>query len=610
MKETEGSIVKNGTIRNFSIDLIENFIEDSDPEFAYGTMVFLSTKPNSHELDISEDVLRECASSILGKWVVCRVNPYTKEAEGHSPLEVIVGQVPKDQEIKFSYDKDGYLLASADFILSKIYAVDTYNLFKNGNFRNVSVEMLTSGTIMADGREDEKDVSHLSICGVTILGKRINGSCPGANAQLVQFEEKVTEFYENHHINELEALKKFAEEGRKAMADKTYRVDKSKDAMSDTPWGEVNKEELRKKIMEASNKASLVKDVYMVVEDGWEDAPSEKLKYPVMQFKGDTLVYNKGGLSSALGYAKAENDSAVVSKVEKIRKDLDIEDENNDNDKNKNGKERKMATAQFEIEGREAWGEIIKKVQSHEGKGVYVDSVEKDHIIFTKDDIRYRVDADVKVGKDDKTVDAEIHWGTKKKDKVQKMSKKSKLDDDEDDEDEDDNDEDEGGEGHSDEDEDKKHRANLRKCSKFIEKLSSDANVDASAYMEMLEKEAKRNKALAEKLAEKDHIIMEHDKELKELRKFKEDKDKERVEMEVSKTMEEVKEFVDKESFETLKSEGMACKMEAIDGWKNKARSIAFEKSHGKSQKFSSAGLWRMGAPITEPHRKSGLWED
>lgn len=69
--------------------------------------------------------------------------------------------------------------------------------------------------------------------------------------------------------------------------------------------------------MEASNKASLVKDVYMVVEDGWEDAPSEKLKYPVMQFKGDTLVYNKGGLSSALGYAKAENDSAVVSKVEK-----------------------------------------------------------------------------------------------------------------------------------------------------------------------------------------------------------------------------------------------------------------------------------------------------
>lgn len=599
MKEIEDNFIKNGVIRNFSIDLIENFIEDSDPEFAYGTMVFLSTKPNSHELDISEDVLRECASSILGKWVVCRVNPYTKEAEGHSPLEVIVGQVPKEQEIKFSYDKDGYLLASADFILSKIYATDTYNLFKNGNFRNVSVEMLTTGTIMADGKEDEKDVSHFNICAVTILGKQISGSCPSANAQLVQFEEKVTEFYESCHINELEELKKFAEEGRKAMADKTYKVDKSKDAMSDTPWGDVNKEELRKKIMEASNKASLVKDVYMVVEDGWEDAPSEKLKYPVMQFKGDTLVYNKGGLSSALGYAKAENDSSVVSKVEKIRKDLDIEDEENKDDKSKEGKERKMAAEKFAIEGREAWGEIIKKVQSHEGKGVYVDSVEKDHIIFTKDDIRYRVEADVKVGKDDKTVDAEIHWGTKKKDKVQKMSKKSKLDDDEDDDDEDE----------EDDNEDKEHRANLRKCAKFIEKLSSDANVDASAYMEMLEKEAERNKILAEKLAEKDHIIMEHTTELEKLRKFKEDKDKERVEMEVSKTLEEVKEFVDKDSFESLKTEGMACKMETIDGWKNKAKSMAFEKSHGKSQKFSSNGLWRMGAPI-ETKKNGGLWED
>ena len=46
-------MVKNGTIRNFSIDLIENFIEDSDPEFAYGTMVFLSTKHNNHRTNIS-----------------------------------------------------------------------------------------------------------------------------------------------------------------------------------------------------------------------------------------------------------------------------------------------------------------------------------------------------------------------------------------------------------------------------------------------------------------------------------------------------------------------------------------------------------------------------
>ena len=59
----------------------------------------------------------------------------------------------------------------------------------------------------------------------------------------------------------------------------------------------------------------------------------------------------------------------------------------------------------------------------------------------------------------------------------------------------------------------------------------------------------------------------------------------------------------------TLKTEGMACKMESIDGWKNKAKSMAFEKSHGKSQKFSSNGLWRMGAPV-EIKKNGGLWED
>ena len=38
MKKIEDNKTLTGTIHNFSIDLIENFIEDSDPEFAYGTI--------------------------------------------------------------------------------------------------------------------------------------------------------------------------------------------------------------------------------------------------------------------------------------------------------------------------------------------------------------------------------------------------------------------------------------------------------------------------------------------------------------------------------------------------------------------------------------------
>lgn len=570
--------------RNFSVDVIEKFVDDDDPEFAYGTTLFLSTRPNTHGLIISEEVLRNCADTIKGKWLVCKVNPYTKDGEGHTVDECISGRIPENQDIRFEYDKDGYLLAICDFVISKIYAEDVYNMFKyNDNRRSVSVEMLTVGTELENGEVDNNLISNFCIVGLTVLGKRINPSSPGANAKLVKFEEKANKFYENCKSNSLSELKKFAKERRVNMEKKTYKVDKSKDSMVDTPWGDVDKTELYKKIIDASNADTLVKDVYMKVENGWKDAPSDKLKYPVMQFKGDTLVYNRNGLSSALGYAKAENETDVVSKIEKIYKSLDIED--NDDNKESKGKESKtMQEQKFEIEGRKAWGDIIAKVQDHEGKDVYVDSVEKDHIIYTKGDERYRVEADVKVSKDDKKVSADIKWNTVKKDKVQKMEEKT-------------------------DDKNKKDdkAITMSDCVDFIKKLSTDANVDASAYCEMLEEEARKNEKLAKDLEERDNIIMQKDTELGELKKFKEDTEKKSIEMEVAKTLEEVKNFVEKDDFEKFESEGKLCKMSELDGWKNKVKSVAFEAS--KKSNKQRQGLWRMGAPV-EGSKNTGLWAD
>ena len=565
--------------RNFSVDVIEKFVDDDDPEFAYGTTLFLSTRPNSHGLVISEEVLRKCADTIKGKWLVCKVNPYTGDGEGHHPSEGICGRIPENQDIRFEYDKDGYLLAICDFVISKIYAEDVYNMFRyNDNRRSVSVEMLTVGTELENGEVDNDLVSNFCIVGLTVLGKRINPSSPGANAKLVKFEEKANKFYENCKSNGLSDLKKFVKERRVNMEKKTYKVDKSKDSMVDTPWSDVDKTELYKKIVDASNADTLVKDVYMKVENGWKDAPSEKLKYPVMQFKGDTLVYNRNGLSSALGYAKAENETDVVSKVEKIYKSLDIEDDN-DNKESKGKESKTMQEQKFEIEGRKAWGDVIAKVQDHEGKDVYVDSVEKDHIIYTKGDERYRVEADVKVGEDDKKVSADIKWNTVKKDKVQKMEEKQE----------------------------KNKAITMSDCVDFIKKLSTDANVDASAYCEMLEKEAEKNAKLAKDLEDKDNIIMQKDTELGELRKFKEDTEKKSVEMEVAKTLEEVKNFVDKDDFEKFECEGKLCKMSELDGWKNKVKSVAFEASKKSSK--PRQGLWRMGSPV-ETNKNTGLWAD
>lgn len=116
----------------------------------------------------------------------------------------------------------------------------------------------------------------------------------------------------------------------------TISVDKSKDAMSDSSWGSVNKTELRKKVLEAKNYKSLVKDIYADVQDGWEDSPSSKLKYPIMEIKDGKAVYNRYGLASALAYAEKNNETAVINKVKSLYKKLDI-------DKDDEGGEKKMA---------------------------------------------------------------------------------------------------------------------------------------------------------------------------------------------------------------------------------------------------------------------------
>lgn len=103
------------------------------------------------------------------------------------------------------------------------------------------------------------------------------------------------------------------------------KVNKSKEAMSTGSWGGVNKTALRNRILAAKNYKSLVNDVYALVESGWEDSPSKHLKYPLMGFKDGELVYFEGALSSALGYAEANNETEVINKVKKIRKKLGLD---------------------------------------------------------------------------------------------------------------------------------------------------------------------------------------------------------------------------------------------------------------------------------------------
>lgn len=131
-------------------------------------------------------------------------------------------------------------------------------------------------------------------------------------------------------------------------------IDKSKDAMSTSSWGDVDKTALRNKILGASNYKELVHAVYIVVESGWEDHPSESLKYPVMQISGGKAVYNRYGLSQALLRARAQGESGVVSKISGIYKKMGLEDSGKE-------EEEAMAWAIEEEEKLRAAAEIQKK---------------------------------------------------------------------------------------------------------------------------------------------------------------------------------------------------------------------------------------------------------
>ena len=252
----------NETIK-FAIEDITRFVNDENPEMAIAHINFLSTRPNSHGINVTEEILRRDAHTILGKFLVGKMNCIDSDVEGHHTRQEIFGYFPKEQEIVFT-EKDGYLVASADAVISKLYATEYYDLFTKDNYRDVSVEMTTFGQLeLPDGT---KDIKGLNLTGCTTLGKNVNPACRDANMSIIQFSEnKANEFYHNKY-NSFSELKKFSEERRNKMAEnKTYKINKTE--LKDTAWGDVDKVELKNKVMNAKNRDTLVHAVYALVED-------------------------------------------------------------------------------------------------------------------------------------------------------------------------------------------------------------------------------------------------------------------------------------------------------------------------------------------------------
>lgn len=525
-------------IKQFSIDDIYLFTEDEDVDFALGEVYLLAEGNNSHKNPISLDILKRDAHTMLGKFLIAKYSDFQKDVTTHTQDQQIVGYFPKDGKIQFK-EKEGKTFAVFDVLISKLYATPVYQLFKEHNFRNVSAEFTCIEQEEPDENGDNP-IEKIMFHGCTILGLNYKPSCEGAEMNIKRFSaENADDYYSKRNNN----LKLFSERRKKELADKkTYKI--NKEELKETPWGEVDKTDIRDKIMDAENRDELVKAVYGVVDDGWREAPSEHLKYPLMQLVGDTFYYNRNALSSALAYAKQNNEQEVINKVEKLYKDFDLVDEGGE----------KMAEKKFdELEGREVYAVVIRKVQEHLGKDYFVNSIQDDKVVVTNEETKERFDipAEIHAEADDKEFKVEIDFDKMKKSEVQKMS--------------------------------------------------LDGYADSIAILAMLEAETKEAREEAKKLVKADdeqtNIIMEKvcgmACELEELRDFKAQKLKEERAFAVDKIMANVKDDLSAEKYEELMEEGKNCAFEKIAEFESKVKSFAYDESKKKTKKKED--IIRMG---------------
>lgn len=563
------------------IEQIETYPED---EFAIARIGFLSSRPNSHELQISNDVLLANASTVLGKFLVAKVSPLTNDAESHDPKEVIYGYFPKEQEVIF-VEEDGYIRAYADAVISKIYGKEFYNIFENDDTRDVSVEM----TIETENGKDLQDtVLSFVIKGVTVLGKTVRPSCPESTLEMIRFSEQASAYFE--------ATKN--EERRTKMAEEkdyvNHSIDTSKEAISEGEWdGEQAKQDLIKE----EKYEELAPKVCLRLEEGWKDRQVTKLGYPVMCLENGKWVYSRKGLASALGYAKQHDDNDIVSKVEAIYKKLGLDSDGKEESAKMN--EIEFAAVDIGALWDKLWDALRNKYPYGDyGSWYWVESIwEEDNtkfaIIRKRDtDELYRLNfsyTEEGLFLADEIVELKVE--IVETDNIKQFAEPEDV---------------------------TKYREakcedTCEHCGKPMSECECEEIEDDKTDPEEIgeisvsELSAKISQLEAD-IADRDNIIMQKDKELEELRQYRDSKMEEEKAKVVGSVLGSLEDFMDKAQLESCRTEGMACKFSELDAWTNKVKASVVDIAIKKGKK--SAEFSRIAGPIAlENQKPTNVWD-
>ena len=554
---------------------IRDFKEYNENKLAVAKVCVLSTAPNSHQLNISEEVLRRDIGSIRGNFLVAHM--LAGDATTHTPSEVPVGYFLPNEPIEFEeVEQDGEKIvkAWAYAVLSKQYAKSAYDMFVSDNHRATSIEMTV---VVSDN--DEHEVVSFDAYGSTILGKTVMPSCKDAEISLVRFAEEANNFYDEHK-DKLSVLEQFVKE-REQMAEKnnyvSHPIDTSKEALYEGEWdGQKAKQDLAKE----KNFKSLAPKVCMKLEEGWEDREVTKLGYPVMMLREGKWVYSMKGLSSALGYAKKEDETSVVNKIEKIYKKLGLETDGKEG-------ESKMSEIEFAaVNISDMWGKLWdvlhEKYPGPDGWGsiyciddLFEENGQKFAIIRDAEDVKYRLD--FSLTEEGLTVADEITKVEMVIVETDTVKKFAEPDD-------------------------------AEKYHKFEEKPVEDDDDDDDDDDKDVEMSADEMKAeiarLQAEIEQRDNVIMEKDTELADLRAFKQTCMEAERGAKVDAVMSEVAKFMDKAQADECRKEGLSCEFAEVDAWANKVKASVFDKATKNTQNVE---FTRISAPV--PTANSGdVW--
>jgi len=247
-----------------------------------------------------------------------------KDFGEHDPKEYPMGGLLSFADCEYSYEEyENKIYAVAKGIIQKEYLnKEAENVLKSETKKiSIEIEVLEKEKL-SNGKFRFKKWIYQCI---TILGDKYTQGMGLAHLEVLNkprekyaiFVSKTIESFSEKENNNIYRLK----------------INLTKESTDfDTSWSEVDKISLRDKIMGASNYKILVKKCYLMVLPGYEDAPSEKLKYPICMIKDNTLILSVKGCESALSYLEKNTDDpnyqSAKNKLSKYYKILGLSTEN------------------------------------------------------------------------------------------------------------------------------------------------------------------------------------------------------------------------------------------------------------------------------------------